>query len=55
MCVEVFRWRLVDVLVIDEISMVSAELFDGIEQVVRDIRGNYKPFGGVQLIVSGVK
>lgn len=54
----VARWQEVDVLIIDEISMVSGEFFDGIEAQVAQIRyaqnGNrYLPFGGVQLIVCG--
>jgi len=53
------RWREVDVMIIDEISMVSGELFDGMEAQVAQIRygqngGMYRPFGGVQLIVCGV-
>lgn len=33
--------------------MVSAEFFDEIERMVRDIRRSHAPFGGVQLILSG--
>jgi ATP-dependent DNA helicase PIF1 len=48
------RWRSVQALVIDEISMISAELFDKLDQIARDVRD--KPtewFGGIQLIVCG--
>lgn len=41
------------VLILDEISMVSAEFFAQIEQALRKIRFNPKPFGGIQLILSG--
>ena len=41
------------VLIIDEISMVSAELFERLEQAGRELRGNNKPFGGLQLVLSG--
>ncbi len=45
------RWR--SCLVIDEISMISKELFEKLELVARSINENNKPFGGVQLILSG--
>lgn len=40
-------------LIIDEISMMSCELFDKLEQLARMVRNNDKPFGGIQLILSG--
>jgi hypothetical protein len=42
-----------DLLVIDEISMVRADLLDGIDEVLRKYRDRYKPFGGVQLLMIG--
>jgi ATP-dependent DNA helicase PIF1 len=47
------RWRHVKTLVVDEISMVSGQLFDLLELVARKIRHNEKPFGGIQLLVMG--
>jgi ATP-dependent DNA helicase PIF1 len=47
------RWRDIEVLIIDEISMLSPELFDKLEFVARKIRFNESPFGGIQLILSG--
>ena len=47
------RWCEIDVLVIDEISMLSPELFDKIENIARIVRHNRFPFGGIQLILSG--
>jgi hypothetical protein len=41
--------RSLDLLVIDEISMVRADLLDGIDEVLRRFRDRNKPFGGVQL------
>ena len=41
------------VLIVDEISMVSAEMFHQLEHHARLIRGVDKPFGGVQLVLSG--
>ncbi|XP_004712039.2 ATP-dependent DNA helicase PIF1 [Echinops telfairi] len=40
-------------LVIDEISMVEADLFDKLEAVARAVRRQDKPFGGIQLIICG--
>lgn len=42
-----------DLLVIDEVSMVRADLLDGIDQVLRRFRDRSKPFGGVQLLLIG--
>jgi tRNA uridine 5-carbamoylmethylation protein Kti12 len=42
-----------DLLVIDEISMVRADLLDGIDDVLRRYRDYTKPFGGVQLLMIG--
>ncbi len=41
------------VLVIDEISMMSPDLFDKIDLIFRKIRRIDKPFGGIQIIVCG--
>jgi ATP-dependent DNA helicase PIF1 len=43
----------VDTLIIDEISMISAKVFDQLEFVCRCLRQNNKLFGGIQIIVSG--
>ncbi|MDX9834811.1 MAG: helix-turn-helix domain-containing protein [Desulfobulbus sp.] len=45
--------RSLDLLVIDEISMVRADLLDGVDTVLRRYRGNDQPFGGVQLLMIG--
>ena len=42
-----------DLLVIDEISMVRADLLDGIDSVLRQYRDRSRPFGGVQLLMIG--
>ncbi len=42
-----------DLLVIDEISMVRADLLDGIDAVLRRYRRSNLPFGGVQLLLIG--
>ncbi|MBN1961101.1 MAG: HRDC domain-containing protein [Deltaproteobacteria bacterium] len=45
--------RSVDLIVIDEISMVRADLLDGIDEILRKFRDRTKPFGGVQLLMIG--
>lgn len=42
-----------ELLVIDEISMVRADLLDGIDSVLRRYKNRYQPFGGVQLLMIG--
>ncbi|OQX78140.1 MAG: hypothetical protein B6D61_06125 [Bacteroidetes bacterium 4484_249] len=45
--------RSLDLLVIDEISMVRADLLDGIDSTLRRFRNRNIPFGGVQLLMIG--
>lgn len=45
--------RSIDLLVIDEISMVRADLLDSVDAVLRRFRDRSKPFGGVQLLMIG--
>jgi len=47
------RWIDLDVLIIDEISMLSPHLFDKLEHLARIIRKNDLPFGDIQLILTG--
>ena len=42
-----------DVLVIDEVSMMHAWLFDMVDQVCRAVRHDDRPFGGLQVVLSG--
>jgi hypothetical protein len=42
-----------DLLVIDEISMVRADTLDHIDEVLRRFKDHKKPFGGVQLLMIG--
>ncbi|TNJ43142.1 helix-turn-helix domain-containing protein [Tamlana fucoidanivorans] len=43
----------IDLLVIDEISMVRADLLDGIDRTLRRFRNRNKVFGGVQVLMIG--
>ncbi len=45
--------RTLDLLIIDEISMVRADLLDAIDMVLRRYRRSSQPFGGVQLLMIG--
>lgn len=45
--------RCMDLLVIDEVSMVRADLLDLVDARLREQRGNEQPFGGVQLLLIG--
>ena len=42
-----------DLLVIDEISMVRADMLDAIDEVLRKYKDRSRPFGGVQLLMIG--
>lgn len=45
--------RSLDLLVVDEISMVRADVLDAMDDVLRRFRNRYRPFGGVQLLMIG--
>lgn len=47
------RYRRTDILIIDEISMISASVLDTVDQVARQIRKSDEPFGGMQVVFSG--
>ena len=46
-------YKNLDVVVLDEVSMVSSELMDAIDQVLRKANGNSLPFGGKQMLMFG--
>lgn len=45
--------RTLELLIIDEISMVRADLLDAIDMMLRRYRRSSRPFGGVQLLMIG--
>ena len=47
------RWREVDVLVIDEVSMMAGSFLDKLSFIASRARNDRRPFGGVQLVVCG--
>ena len=47
------RFSKLQLLIIDEVSMVSPEIFTSMDKVLRAFKNNPEPFGGVQVIISG--
>ena len=46
-------WKSTEILVVDEVSMMSLKMFDTLDYIGKAIRKTTKPFGGIQLIFSG--
>jgi ATP-dependent DNA helicase PIF1 len=46
-------WLCTDLLIIDEVSMMTAELLDKLNEIGKKVRGNKKPFGGIQVLLVG--
>ncbi|KXN81113.1 ATP-dependent DNA helicase PIF1 [Leucoagaricus sp. SymC.cos] len=44
------RWKEVQTLIIDEISMIDGALFDYLEEIARGLRKSSLPFGGIQQV-----
>ena len=49
----VLKLNALKILIIDEVSMLSRELFDKVAEYLQHIRKNYKPFGGIQVVLCG--
>lgn len=47
------RWKATDVLIVDEVSMMSVELFEMLNSIGKIIRKSSLPFGGIQVIFCG--
>ena len=47
------RMKHLQVLIIDEVSMLSPQLFESINQLLQTFKFNHEPFGGVQVILVG--
>ena len=47
------RFSKLKVLIIDEVSMVSPEIFGSMDKILRAFKNNPEPFGGVQVVISG--
>ena len=46
-------WKSTDILVVDEVSMLSLKLFNVLNAIGKAVRNNPQPFGGIQLVFSG--
>jgi hypothetical protein len=47
------RFSKLKLLIIDEVSMISPELFSAMDLILRGFKGTDAPFGGVQVVISG--
>jgi len=47
------RWRRTAAIIIDEISMMTPELFEKLDAIGKKVRASSAPWGGIQLIVCG--
>jgi ATP-dependent DNA helicase PIF1 len=47
------QWLVTDLLIIDEISMMTAELLDKLNDLGKKIRNSRQPFGGLQVLLVG--
>jgi ATP-dependent DNA helicase PIF1 len=47
------NWHGTDLLIIDEISMMTGELFDKLNALAKRIRSDKRPFGGMQVLLVG--
>ena len=47
------RLKNLNVLIVDEVSMVSPALFESIDKILKAFKHSQEPFGGVQIILSG--
>ncbi len=47
------NWKKIDVLIIDEVSMMSQKIFELLDSIARSVRRSALPFGGLQIICSG--
>jgi len=47
------NWQKTEILIIDEVSMMSKRLFNLLDNIGKKIRKSTKPFGGIQVILCG--
>jgi ATP-dependent DNA helicase PIF1 len=47
------HWKQTDLLIIDEISMLTLDLLDKLDDIGKKMRRSDKPFGGLQLLLVG--
>jgi ATP-dependent DNA helicase PIF1 len=49
----IVNWETTNILIVDEISMMSRYVFELLDQFGKSIRNNTRPFGGLQLVFIG--
>jgi ATP-dependent DNA helicase PIF1 len=47
------KWRETNILIVDEVSMMSQKIFEILDELSHIMRNSSKPFGGIQLIFCG--
>jgi ATP-dependent DNA helicase PIF1 len=47
------NWKAIDILIIDEVSMMSQKLFELLDLIGKACRKDPRPFGGIQVIFAG--
>lgn len=47
------NWQKIDILIVDEVSMLSLKLIKILDQIGRKVKKKNKPFGGIQILFSG--
>ena len=47
------NWRSIKTLIIDEVSMMSVKMFDILNAIGKIVKHNDKPFGGIQIVLTG--
>ena len=50
---DISKWKKIQLLIIDEVSMMSVKYFELLDTIGKKVRKNNKPFGGIQLLFSG--
>lgn len=46
-------WKRTDILIVDEVSMMTPELFEKLDYIGKRVRANSRPWGGIQLVIAG--
>jgi ATP-dependent exoDNAse (exonuclease V) alpha subunit len=47
------EWKNIDIIILDEISLIDVKTFDILNKIGQNIRKNNKPFGGIKLFIVG--
>lgn len=47
------RWMKVDLLIIDEVSMIDYKFIEVLDDIAKYLRSSSEPFGGIQILLAG--